>query len=405
MALKNLNSNTKKTLTIVVIAVAVIGVAWYVYHRYKVNQELKHPKFYSGNGRLEATEVYVSAKLAGRIDNIFVREGDLVRKGDRLVKMETDTLEAQKASIIAQIKVCEGELAQAEAELEQAKADVEKKESSLKFAKYKYDQQKKLLSTNATAEQREKEAETAYANANAELASAKANVKSAEAKIKKQKAEIQKQQAELKKTEVDIADSTLYAHYDGRVQNLLAHEGEVLSAGGRVMNIIALTDVYMTFFLPTNIVGKVKLGAEVKLIFDAAPDYPINAKVTFIDPVAQFTPKSVETQVEREKLMFRVKASIDPKLLEKHLELVKTGLPGVAWVKLDPNASWTECPVKININPPQPPAVKEDLKKAKEAEKAAREKAAAEQKAAEKKAAEKKQPAVKATNTPAEQQK
>ena len=376
MALKGLSSKTKKALTFIVVVVAIIGVAAYCYHRYKVNQELKHPKFYSGNGRLEATEVYVSAKLAGRIDKIFVKEGSLVRKGDKLVQMETDTLEAQRDSIIAQIAICKAEVAQAEAELDQAKADVAKKESSLKYAKYKYDQQKKLLSTNATAEQHEKEAETAYTNAKSELASAKANVKSAKAKIKKQKAEIEKQQAELKKTNVDIEDSLLVAHYDGRVQDLLAHEGEVLSAGGRVMNIIALTDVYMTFFLPTNIVGKLKLGAEVKLVFDAAPDYPINAKVTFIDPVAQFTPKSVETQVEREKLMFRVKASINPELLEKHLELVKTGVPGVAWVKLDPNASWKECPVKININPTPPPAVKEDLEKAKEAEKAAREKAA-----------------------------
>ena len=339
MSIKNLNSNVKKTLTIVVIVAAVIGVAAYAYHRYKVNQELKHPKFYSGNGRLEATEVYVSSKLGGRIDNIFIKEGDLVRKGDKLVQMETDSLTAERDRIIAQIANC--------------KAEVAKKQSSLDFAKYKYDQQTKLLSTNATAEQMAKEAETAYRNAEAELASAKANVKI--------------QEAELEKIKVDIKDSTLYAHYDGRVQNLLAHEGEVLSAGGRVMNIIALTDVYMTFFLPTYIAGKLKLGAEVKLVFDAAPEYPIDAKVTFIDPVAQFTPKSVETQVEREKLMFRVKASIDPKLLEKHLELVKTGVPGVAWVKLDPKASWQECPVKINLNPPPPPAIKEDLEKSEKA--------------------------------------
>ena len=330
-----MNAKLKKFLTFAVVAIAVLGVAWYVYHRYQVNQALRHPKFYSGNGRLEATEVYVSSKLAGRIDNIFVKEGDLVRKGDKLVQMETDSLIAERNRIIAQIENC--------------KAEVKKKQSSLDFTKYKYDQHKKLLSTNATAEQKEKEAETAYLNAVAELASAKANVNI--------------QQAELEKVNVDIKDSLLIAKYDGRIQNLLAHEGEVLSAGGRVMNIIALTDVYMTFFLPTSVAGKVKIGAEVKLIFDAAPDYPINAKVTFVDPVAQFTPKSVETQVEREKLMFRIKASIDPKLLEKHLELVKTGIPGVAWVKLAPDAKWEECPVKINLNPPVPPAIRKDLEK------------------------------------------
>lgn len=460
MAWKNLNSNTKRALTIVVVAAAVIGVGWYAYHRYKVEQEMKYPKFYSGNGRLEATEVYVSSKLGGRIDNIFVKEGDIVRKGDKLVQMETDSLIANRNKIVAQIENCKAdfeqskadlkqttaELEQAHKELEQAKADVEKQQSSLKYAEYKYDQQKKLLSTNATAEQKAKEAETAYTNAKSELVSAKAkvnsaeaNVKSIEAKIESYKARVKSaetkiniQEAELEKTDVDIKDSTLYAHYDGRVQNLLAHEGEVLSAGGRVMNIIALTDVYMTFYLPTNIVGKLAEGAEVKLILDAAPDYPIDAKVTFIDPSAQFTPKSVETQVEREKLMFRIKASIDPKVLEEHLELVKTGLPGVAWVKLDPNASWEECPGKIKIDAAMSQKLKErkeetaetkkaaekkrvaemqaaekraDEKKAAERKRTAEMKKAAEKKAAEKKAAEKKQPAAKAPNTPAEKQK
>ena len=417
MALKSLNAKAKKGLTIVVVAVAVVGIGWYVYHRYKVNQELKHPKFYSGNGRLEATEVYVAAKNGGRIDNILVKEGDLVRKGQKLVQMETDTLKADRNKILAQIESCKADLDQSEADLiqtkadlvqtkkdlEQAEADVKKSESSLKYATYKYDQQKKLLSTNATAEQRAKEAETAYVNAKSEfdsavakvestrakVRSAEAKVKSAEAKVKSAKAKIKIQEAELERTDVDIKDSVLYAHYDGRVQNLLAHKGEVLSQGGRVLSMVDLTDVYMTFFLPTNIVGKVTLGAEVKIILDAAPDYPINAKVTFIDPVAQFTPKSVETQVEREKLMFRIKASIDPKLLMEHLELVKSGLPGVAWVKLDPDAKWEECPAKINLNVALSDKVNEhkkeiDAKKAEEAKKTA---APAADKAGDKKSA------------------
>ena len=373
-----MNVKSKKAVTLAIVAIAVVGIGFYVYHRYKVAQELKYPKFYSGNGRLEATEVYVSAKLSGRIDNIFVKEGDLVRKGEKLVQMQTNTLEAERDSTIAQIKVCEGELKMAEAAVKQ-------KQVALEGAEREYNRQKQMLANNATSHQHFDNAETAYKSALANLEYAKANVISSRAQIDKQK-------AELKRTEADIDDSLLIAKYDGRVQNLLAHEGEVLSAGGRVMNIIALTDVYMTFFLPTNITGKVKLGGEVKLIFDAAPDFPIDAKVTFIDPVAQFTPKSVETQVEREKLMFRIKASIDPERLLKHLELVKTGVPGVAWVKLAPDAKWEECPVKINLNAGLPPALKEM-------------KDAAAKQAAAKSAADTKQPASKASNTPAEQKK
>lgn len=334
----------KKSLLIVVVVVAVLGVAWYAYRSYRREQELKYPKFYSGNGRVEATEVYVSAKIPGRIDKIFIKEGDLVRRGDKLVQMQIDTLEAERDSIKAQIEICKGELAMAEATANQ-------KQIALDGAKREYDRQKKMLATNATSQQHFDNAETAFKSAQANLDYAKANVISS-------RAQIEKQQAELRKTEADINDSLLIAKYDGRIQNLLAHEGEVLAAGGRAMNLVVLTDVYMTFFLPTAITGKVKLGAEVKLIFDAAPDYPIDAKVTFIDPVAQFTPKSVETQVEREKLMFRIKASMDPELLSRHLEFVKTGLPGVAWIKLAPDAKWEECPAKINLDSLPPPAIR-----------------------------------------------
>jgi HlyD family secretion protein len=103
---------------------------------------------------------------------------------------------------------------------------------------------------------------------------------------------------------------------------------------------IDVSDVYMTFFLPTEAAGRLALGSEVRIVLDAAPDYVIPAKVSFIASAAQFTPKTVETASEREKLMFRVRARIDRELLLKHLEHVKTGLPGEAWVRLDPSQEW-----------------------------------------------------------------
>jgi HlyD family secretion protein len=106
----------------------------------------------------------------------------------------------------------------------------------------------------------------------------------------------------------------------------------------------------MTFFLPETVAGKVAMGAEVRLILDAAPGWVIPATVTFVASTAQFTPKTVETTSEREKLMFRVKAQISRTLLLKHLELVKTGVPGVAWVKIDQKAAW---PAKLAVNVPQ----------------------------------------------------
>jgi HlyD family secretion protein len=94
--------------------------------------------------------------------------------------------------------------------------------------------------------------------------------------------------------------------------------------------------------LQTAAAGRTGLGTEVRLILDAAPGIVVPAEVSFVSDVAQFTPKTVETQVEREKLMFRVRARIAPDLLAKYLDQIKTGLPGVAWVRLDPALPWPE---------------------------------------------------------------
>ncbi|HCW91434.1 MAG TPA: glycoside hydrolase family 43, partial [Marinobacter sp.] len=147
-------------------------------------------------------------------------------------------------------------------------------------------------------------------------------------------------QATIERIQADIDDSTLKASRDGRVQYRVAQPGEVLSPGGVVLNMVDLTDVYMTFFLPTEQAGRVALGAEARLVLDAAPQYVIPAEISFVADVAQFTPKTVETEEERQKLMFRVKAQIDPDLLREHLRQVKTGLPGMAWVRLDPQVDW-----------------------------------------------------------------
>lgn len=114
----------------------------------------------------------------------------------------------------------------------------------------------------------------------------------------------------------------------------------MLGPGGKVLNLIDLGDVYMTFFLPTASAGRVRIGAESRLVLDAAPQFVIPAHVSYVADVAQFTPKTVETAEEREKLMFRIKAQIDPSLLKKYIRSAKTGLPGIAYVRLDDRSEW-----------------------------------------------------------------
>jgi HlyD family secretion protein len=84
----------------------------------------------------------------------------------------------------------------------------------------------------------------------------------------------------------------------------------------------------------------VKFGADARIVLDAYPKVAIPAKVSFIATQAQFTPKTVETQSERDKLMFRIRVRIDPERLRARAESVRSGLPGVAYVLTDPAATW-----------------------------------------------------------------
>jgi HlyD family secretion protein len=126
-----------------------------------------------------------------------------------------------------------------------------------------------------------------------------------------------------------------------------------VGAGGRVMSLVDLSDVHMTFFLPETAVGRLAIGSEARLVLDAAPQYVIAAKVSYVASVAQFTPKTVETTAERQKLVFKVRAQVDPALLKQHRQQVKTGMPGVAYVRVQPDTAW---PDKLAIKLPAVPA-------------------------------------------------
>ncbi len=190
----------------------------------------------------------------------------------------------------------------------------------------------------------------AVESAKANVAAAEAAIATAESFIITAKANVEAAKATIERIESDINDSALKAPRGGRVQYRVAQPGEMLQSGGKVLNMIDLSDVYMTFFLPEAEAGRVKLGAEVRLVLDAVPQFVIPAKVTFVADVAQFTPKTVETAVERQKLTFRIKAHVPPELLKKYVRDVKTGLPGVAYVQLDPQAEW---PAHLQVRLPE----------------------------------------------------
>ncbi|MCW5738238.1 MAG: HlyD family efflux transporter periplasmic adaptor subunit [Enhydrobacter sp.] len=312
------------------------------------------PGFASGNGRIEAVDIDIAAKLPGRIKNILVREGDIVREGQVLANIDTRVLEAQLRETQAAleqariaIETARSQVVQRRAEKLAALALVSQRKTEVDSARRRVARSEELAPKGATAQQvldddraRHDGAKAALGAAEAQVAAADAAISTAESQVIGAQAAQVAAQATIDRIQADIDDSTLRAPRPGRVQYRVAQAGEVVGVGGKVMNMVDLTDVYMTFFLPTEAAGRVAIGSEARLVLDTAVQYVIPAKVSFVADVAQFTPKTVETSVERLKLMFRVKANIDPALLEKYVDHVKTGLPGVAYVRTDSRAEW-----------------------------------------------------------------
>jgi len=319
--------------------------------------------FVSGNGRIEATEIDVATKLPGRVQDILVDEGDFVSAGQVLGHMQIQSLEAQRDEAVARqqqavaaVASAQAQVAMRESDRQTSLAQVALRESELDAAQRRFARSTTLSRDGASSVQELDDDRARVRGAEAGLNAARAQVNAAEAAVTAARTQVLGAQSTVKaadatvaRVNADIHDSELTAPRDGRVQYRIAQPGEVLGGGGRVLNLVDLSDVYMTFFVPEAAAGRLAMGSEVRIVLDAAPQYVIPAKVSFVASTAQFTPKTVETASERQKLMFRVKAQIDRELLSKHLKLVKTGLPGVAWIKQDSHAEW---PAELAVRVP-----------------------------------------------------
>jgi len=354
-------SRTLSWLLAIIAALAVTGGGYYAW--LKLGPQPLPQGIVSSNGRIEATEIDVAAKLPGRIGEILVNEGEFVRAGQVLVKMDTTVLKAQLREAqallqqaIVSIDTARSQVTQREAEKATAEAVVAQRQAELVAARQRLARAGELVEKGHVTRQRYDDDRAAVEGAQAAVTAAKAQVASADAALTTAKSQVIKAESEVEaarattqRIQADIDDSELRSPRDGRVQFRVAQPGEVVQAGGRVLNLLDLSDVYMTFFLPTASAGRIALGSEARIILDAAPQYVIPAHISFVADVAQFTPKTVETAEEREKLMFRIRAQIDPELLKKHLTRVKTGLPGVAYVRLSPLVEW---PPQLQVRVP-----------------------------------------------------
>lgn len=311
------------------IAVALVVLSGAAYGLWLNSQSAELPiGIVSSNGRIEAERIDVAAKLPGRIAEVHVSEGQWVRAGDLVAHMDT-------AEIDAQLRQAKAAVTQAEQQKLQAEALLNQRASELQFATSEFARAEQLAAKGYVAQEQVDRVRTVLTTAEAGVAAAKAGVDLATATIAAA-------QATVERLESVRADADLVAPHDGRVQYILAKAGEVVGAGGKVVTLTDLTDIYMTIFLPARDAGLLAIGSEARIVLDPISEYVIPATVTFVASSAQFTPKSVETADERDQLMFRVKLTIPEALLIEYQEQAKAGVAGLGYVRTDSAVAWPD---------------------------------------------------------------
>ncbi|KQQ27222.1 hemolysin secretion protein D [Methylobacterium sp. Leaf123] len=278
------------------------------------------------NGRIEATQVDVAAKYAGRIARLLVKEGDEVSAGQVVATISSPETEAQLRGAQAQVLRAKKSLAEAVALIAQRTSD-------LTFAEADFKRGKELVGKGYMTKQ-------IFDQRKAKAEAGKAALDAAKAQEEQAKFAVQSAEADVQRLEAVLVDLVLRAPRDGRVQYRLAREGEVVGAGTRILTLLDLADVYMTIYLPAAQAGPLALNDEARIILDPVPQYVVPATISFVAADAQFTPKSVETEEEREKLTFRIKLQIDPQVLKTYRKRVKTGVRGMGFVRTKADVAW-----------------------------------------------------------------
>ena len=271
-------------------------------------------KDFLGSGTLEAAEVIVSSLLAGRVDSVYLSEGDSVSAGQLLAQLDIRKLQAQ--------------LYQSEAALEEliisrriAHRSVEQAREQHEIFLISLKRQKSLLESGSSTQQVVDDLSTQEVLARSKLEAAQDQLKALEARQKQLEAGI-----EL--IHLQIEDGQIISPLSGTVVEKYIETGESAAPGSPVFKIANLDEMWIEVYLDETDVGLVSLGTGVQVRVDALPDKPFEGRVTWVSPSAEFTPRSVQTRQARADLVFAVKVEFEN---PDHTALI--GMPAEVYLK------------------------------------------------------------------------
>jgi multidrug resistance efflux pump len=283
--------------------------------------EAEDPNLIRLNGRLEAPLVDLAPKVTGRVLEVLVREGDRVKAGDLLIKLDIGELavavDRDKAGVeTAQARFRDMAAGSRNQEVASAEADVVDRRAAVDLAKRELQRQEFLLSRKVGTERDVDRAKTELDRAEAALVSASNRAQLSREGFRRwqteaAKEEVSRARAQLRQTETIASESEIRAPADAIVLHRIAEPGLLLAAGQPALTLAFANRLYVRTFVPETQLGKIKQGQVAQVSVDAFPGRSFPARLTEISRDAEFTPKAVETRNERVNLVYGAKVDLD----------------------------------------------------------------------------------------------
>ncbi len=297
-----------------------------------------HKGAIEASGTLEAIEVKVSAKVPGQVEQLFVDEGSQVRQGDTLAILDHSTQEIQWRQAQAGVELADAQYklllngARSE-DIQQAQDALSQLEASSKVATDDYNRMKDLYASKSISKKQFDDAESKYIITKAQLNSARENLKKLQRFARPEDLEAAKARLDQAKANADllrkqINDASIVAPVAGTVTNKPVEVGELVGVGSTIVTVSQLTTLNLMIYVSDSELGKVKLNGTADIVIDSYPDKTFPGHIVYISPVAEFTPKNIQTKEDRTKLVFGVKLEVD-----NHEGILKAGMPADAYVQ------------------------------------------------------------------------
>ena len=271
------------------------------------------------SGHIEATEIRLAAKVGGRLLEAPFEEGNPIKAGELVARLETVDAEHQLAQARAKAEAADAQLrlllAGSRAEdLRRAEDQMAQAQAELDAARRDLDRLSGLADRGSATEKSRDDAATRMEIAERAVAAARAQLDKLVAGPRRQEIEAARAQrasaeAMVAAVEQQITDATVLAPTDGVVTTRVAEPGEILPPGATIAVLTDLARPWLTVWIDEPSLSQVILGQQVTVLVDGS-DRTFEGTVSFISPVAEFTPKNVQTPDERAKLVFRVKVQL-----------------------------------------------------------------------------------------------